>query len=153
MSRKITADEVADYFIALAHERGEAITNLKLQVLLYYAQAWSLALCDRPLFPEKFEAWIYAPTIPSVHCRFKEYSFHPLPAPAAVPDLPPEDAGFLDEIASRYLALDEWTLHMMSRREDPWRRARGGLPADAPSHAELSEDVMRAYFRYLAKVA
>jgi uncharacterized phage-associated protein len=62
-----TADAVADYLIALAHERGESVNNLKLQKLLYYAQAWHLALHDEPLFPEKFQAWMTGPVIPAMY--------------------------------------------------------------------------------------
>ena len=153
MARKPTADEAADYLIALAHQRGESITELKLQILLYYAQAWHLALYDSPLFDGKFEAGIYGPRLPSIYCRFKQFGFHEIPALSASPDLPGEAAGFLDEVACRYLSRDEWDLYMSSCEEDPWRRARGGLPMDEPSQAELSETVMRAYFRYLAEAA
>jgi uncharacterized phage-associated protein len=48
---------VSDFMLVEGRERGEILTNLKLQKLLYYAQPWHLALNDRPLFDEDFEAW------------------------------------------------------------------------------------------------
>jgi uncharacterized phage-associated protein len=39
---------VSDFLLVEGRERGEILTNLKLQKLLYYAQAWHLALSDRP---------------------------------------------------------------------------------------------------------
>jgi uncharacterized phage-associated protein len=149
----ITVDQAADYFIALAHERGEPITSLKLQVLLYYAQAWHLAVYDAPLFDARFQARVYSPTVPSIDSRFDRYGFHDLPAPPAPPQIPAADAAFLRDVASRYLSLDEWDLHRMSRREDPWLKARGDLPMDEPSQAEISETDMRTYFRRLADAA
>ena len=149
----ITVYQAADYFIALSHERGEPITSLKLQVLLYYAQAWHLALHDMPLFDATFQARVYAPTVASIDTRFDEFGFHDLPAPPAKPEIPQGDAAFLEEVASRYLSMDEWDLHRMSRREDPWLIARGSLSTDEPSQAEISEKEMRAYFRRLADAA
>jgi uncharacterized phage-associated protein len=61
-----TAQEVANYFIRRAHDSGEFISNLKLQKLLYYSQAWHLAIFDRRLFPERFQAWVHGPVIPTL---------------------------------------------------------------------------------------
>ena len=47
-----TASEMADYFIYVANETGSYLSNLKLQKLLYYAQAWHLTLYEVPLFEE-----------------------------------------------------------------------------------------------------
>jgi uncharacterized phage-associated protein len=153
MSRKITADEVADYFIALAHQRGASVNNLKLQKLLYYAQAWHLALYDRPLFPEKFQAWISGPVVPSIYWRFKEFGWHELPPPERAPHFATEPLEFLEEVASEYLSADEYELEQTSRQEAPWLNARGRLDVSEPCSVELSEDDMRAYFRQLADAA
>jgi uncharacterized phage-associated protein len=51
------ASEIADYLIAFSHEHGDPVSNLKLQKLLYYAQAWHLALHDEPLFNDRIEAY------------------------------------------------------------------------------------------------
>jgi len=43
--------DVANWFTcSLDREAGDSITHLKLQKLLYYAQAWSLALNGIALF-------------------------------------------------------------------------------------------------------
>ena len=46
-----SANQVADYFLTFCREHGDYLTNLKLQKLVYYAQAWHLALKKKPLFP------------------------------------------------------------------------------------------------------
>ena len=64
----LTAAQVADYFLSLVDEdAGDSMTNLRLQKLLFYAQAWHLALTNRPLFEEDFEAWVHGPVIPSFY--------------------------------------------------------------------------------------
>ena len=48
---------IADYFISkVDREAGDDITHLKLQKLIYYAQAWHLAMYDKLLFGNKLEA-------------------------------------------------------------------------------------------------
>jgi len=145
-----TANDVADYLISLAHERGETVNNLKLQRLLYYAQAWHLGMFGTPLFPEKFEAWMTGPVIPALYWHFKPSGIRPIPAPAAVPDLPGSVCRFLVEIAEDYLPIDEYDLDEMSTRDSPWRTARVGLDRGDPSRNEISEEEMRAYFHALA---
>lgn len=54
----LTCFDAADYFLSkIDEDAGDVITNLKLQKLVYYAQGFSLALCGRPLFAERIEAW------------------------------------------------------------------------------------------------
>jgi uncharacterized phage-associated protein len=148
-----SAGAIADSLIALAHRRGRPVNNLKLQRLLYYAQAWHLGRFGCPLFPEKLEAWMTGPVIPSLYWKFKPHGIGDLPVPPAVPELSPALAAFLDEIAADYLPLDEYDLDDMSKRETPWRAARGGLDPSEPSRNELSEDEMRAFFHALAAAA
>ena len=53
-----TAKSVAEFLIWSAHESGSFISNLKLQKLLYYIQAWHLAIHDRPLFAAIREQYV-----------------------------------------------------------------------------------------------
>ena len=43
--------------LSFAGDEKDPLTNLRLQKLLYYAQAWSLVLRESELFPEEIEAW------------------------------------------------------------------------------------------------
>jgi uncharacterized phage-associated protein len=153
MRPTLTADEVADYLIALAHQRGETVNNLKLQKLLYYAQAWYLAEYDQPLFDARFEAWMSGPVIPAIYWRFKPFGISPLPPAEEVPLLDTRTAAFLDDIVAEYLSWTEWELQWQVHREAPWLNAQGGRDPSEPSCAELSEDDMRAYFREIANAA
>ena len=57
--------DVAQYFLAKADEdAGDLMSNLKLQKLVYYAQGFALVLLEKPLFPERIEAWIHGPVVP-----------------------------------------------------------------------------------------
>lgn len=73
-----TANTVADFTIWYCRDRGSLMTNLKLQKLLFYAQAFYLAICDRPLFDEDFQAWATGPVQPEVYHRFQHYKWNPI---------------------------------------------------------------------------
>ncbi|HEX8242693.1 MAG TPA: type II toxin-antitoxin system antitoxin SocA domain-containing protein [Longimicrobium sp.] len=148
-----SADAVADYLIALAHQRGESVNNLKLQKLLYYAQAWHLALHDEPLFPEKFQAWMSGPVIPALYWRFKRYGISDIPLPAQPADLPEAVKCFLGELADEYMPIDEYDLSWMTHREAPWMTAHRGFDIADPCDVELDEEEMRSYFRQMAEAA
>lgn len=80
-----TADTVAKYLIYLAsqelvgdNQEREGVTNLKLQKVLYFAQAYYLAKLGRALFSDKIEAWEYGPVVPAVYRKYRKYVSNPI---------------------------------------------------------------------------
>jgi len=72
------AIDVSLLFLKWAYSDGDVITNLKMQKLLYYAQAWHLVYFDKPLFNENIKAWDLGPVIPSVYNEYKEFGASPI---------------------------------------------------------------------------
>lgn len=111
---------------------------MKLQKLLYYAQAWHLAWEGKPLFAERLEAWAQGPVSPHVFGALRHeggvLSSQPLPA---------EALSTLDAVLGAYGARSGRWLSELTHREAPWRTARAGLPDEAPSKEEISVEVMR----------
>ena len=71
-----TANNIADYLLFFAHEHGDQITPLKLQKLVFYADAWYMALNnDRELIPNQFEAWVHGPVVRELYNRFSDYKW------------------------------------------------------------------------------
>jgi uncharacterized phage-associated protein len=136
----------ADYFIRFSHEVGDPITNLKLQKLVYYAQAWHLALHGRPLLAERFQAWVHGPVCPPLYQRFRHYGWNPISEDVAVPTLPDGVEEHLREVMEAYGGFSAWDLERLTHAEEPWIRARGGLAAHEPSTASISEDDMRSFY-------
>lgn len=70
----VTVYNVADFFIDLAQgNENDTITNMRVNKLVYFAQAWFLARYDIPLFSEEIEAWDYGPVIPALYQKYKTY--------------------------------------------------------------------------------
>ncbi len=144
-----TPNQVSDFLLSECREQGEILTNLKLQKLLYYAQAWFLALENRALFSEDFQAWAHGPVLPSQYHRFKDFSWRPLTVDVTRPDLPEKVQEHLLEIIEEFGAETAVALERMTHREKPWIDARNGLPNGAISDAKISKVAMMDYCRSL----
>lgn len=147
MKKKISANDVADFLLKLAYDSGDLLTNKKLQKLIYYAQAWYLALYNKPLFNDKIEAWVFGPVQPDVYHRFKKYKWDRIPKLSTSPKLPEDVEDHLKEIMDAYMRFSSWDLERLTHTEDPWKSARAGLPPDEPSNAEISPEAIREYFK------
>jgi len=142
--------DVAQWIVGFSAEHGDPVTNLKLQKLLYYGQAWHLVLHDEPLFNEDFEAWVYGPVIPSVYRAFKEFGAAPLIASSDQPlDFDEDTEAHLLETMEVFGGYSSYQLEMMTHREAPWINARGGIPVDAPSQAVISKQAMHEFYSAL----
>lgn len=151
---KYTASQIADWFLfSVDRAAGAGITHLKLQKLVYYAQAWSLALFNTPLFDEEIQAWAYGPVVPSLFRRFRNKGYENLEAPATHHkfDAPTEE--LLKQIESVYGRYDAKYLQQLTHDEDPWKKAREGLAPEAASKNEILKEDMASYYAGLSKAA
>lgn len=142
----ISIHAVADYFIRFSQEVGDPITNLKLQKLVYYAQAWHLALKGERLMPARFEAWVHGPVCVPLYQRFRRYSWNPIDEAVEKPDLPDAVEKHLREVMEVYGGMSAWDLERLTHAEEPWRIARGELPSDEPSTAVISDEEMKRFY-------
>ncbi len=63
-----TVFDVANTFIKMANEDNvQDMTNMKLQKLCYFAQAYSIAGLDKPVFNDVIVAHYYGPIIPNLY--------------------------------------------------------------------------------------
>lgn len=75
-----SAFEIVPHLLKQSEKSAESlITPLKLQKLLYYAQAWSLVFRGKALFYEDIEAWVHGPVIPLVYQRYKHHGYNLIP--------------------------------------------------------------------------
>ncbi len=145
---KFTADQVADTLIFLARKRKIDISNLKLQKLLYYAQAWNLAFYGEPLFNEEFEAWIHGPVVPRQFHRFKHLRWATIDTDVE-PVMDAELHAHLEKILEAYGKASANQLERLSHSESPWRDARGDLAPDVSSKTVISKPSMKKFYSEL----
>jgi uncharacterized phage-associated protein len=143
----ITASGIDAHVIRWAQDCGDQITNLKLQKLVYYAQAWNLAISGRRLFDGEFQAWVHGPVQPELYQMYKGYQWRPITGRPGDPSLTASAAKHMADVLEVYGPRSAYELERMTHAEAPWLEARGNLPPDHESKAVISEDTMRKYYR------
>lgn len=146
---QLTALAVADYFVWISNKEGKPVTNKKLQKLIYYAQAWSLALSNKKIFDDKIEAWVHGPAVRSVYVQYKKFGFSPIneaPAEKKIEKLPQDVQNFLKDVWTVYGKFDAEYLELLSHSEMPWQKARENIEPNIGSENEISIDDMRAFY-------
>lgn len=153
MASSLTSSTVADFLLYESRERGELLTNLKLQKLLYYSQAWYLAIYNTPLFDEDFEAWIHGPVEPSQYHRFSRFRWQNITDDIVRPCFEKQVSDHLLEILDVFGSESAVALELMTHQEAPWIDARGDLPAEYSSKNIISKDSMGHFYKKMADVS
>ena len=148
-----TAKKTANVVIHFCNEHGDLVTNLKLQKVVYYAQAWYLALYDRSLFDEPIQAWVHGPVVPVLYREYKQFGFGPIQKKASLSGVIPRVQEHIRDVLAAYGRFSAYDLERLVHTERPWIEARGCLPADAPSKAVIPHDAMRQFYGDLADEA
>lgn len=65
--------DVCRHVINYSNQKGYGISNLKLQKILYFIQAYFLIEESHPCFQEKIEAWDFGPVVPEAYQEYKQY--------------------------------------------------------------------------------
>lgn len=144
----LTPGHIADWFLAkVDREAGDSITHLKLQKLVYYAQAWALALLDRPLFEEDFQAWAHGPVVRSLFDRFNGSGWSALDGPESVPEMDEDIRGLLEEVFRVYGEHTAKTLENLTHQEAPWINARGVCAPEERCTNIIPKEAMRAFYQ------
>lgn len=143
---KCNVFDVAKYIL----EQCGEMTTMKLQKMVYYCQAYSLAWDDEPIFDEDFQAWANGPV-----CR-ELYDKHKGKFRIGVSDIQPycnEKCDFnKDQIETMDVIIKDYgeeTPHWLSElthSERPWQEARKGIPPLERSTEIISKESMQDFY-------
>jgi uncharacterized phage-associated protein len=137
--------DVAAYIL----KKTGSLTTWKLQKLVYYCQAWSLVWDEKPLFSARIEAWANGPVVPQLYRlhrgQFKVSAW----SQGDLQRLNDTERETIDAVLKFYGKQTSQWLSDLTHREDPWINARRGVPADAPSNAEITIGSMSDYYNNL----
>jgi uncharacterized phage-associated protein len=137
-----SAHDVARYIL---EQKGEMDT-WKLQKLVYYSQAWHLVWDSEPLFEEPVQAWANGPVIPAL---FREHrgKFKMKRWPKGnISRLTKSQRESIDVVLKHYGKRSGFALREHTHKEPPWKDARTGFDAGAPSNAVITHDAMASYY-------
>lgn len=141
------ARTVARWLIEWARfdEEG-AVSNLKLQKLLYYAQGHYMAAHDgEPLFKDQIQAWSHGPVVPDVYHAYKQFKSGPIvdESDFDFDCIDREAAGWLASVWRTFGSLSAWKLREMTHDESPWRSTF----REDGRHIVIDHDAMMEYFQ------
>lgn len=147
-----TANGVADYLLWFAKEHGDILTPLKLQKLMFYADAWHMVLNDgEELVQQQFEAWVHGPVLRDIYFRFNHYRWNPISQDVAKPDLPDLLQNFLSDVYKVFGGFSGYELEQLTHQEEPWRAARGDLAPDASCTAAIDKSLTHRFYTEMSK--
>lgn len=148
-----TLDDTVDYVIAKTTADGGELNLLKLHKLVYYCYAWFLVFAGRPLFAGRFEAWVHGPASRELYKRFvnTKYMYSAVTERDITPGftvdrLTGDERAQIDAVLEVYAGMSGTQLEILTHTEEPWLRARGGIPAHVSCRTELDDRVIREYY-------
>ena len=150
-----TSKQIADWILSKINiEAGDTISPLKLQKLLYYCQAWHLAVFGKPLFVEEIEAWSHGPVIPSQYKRFAStlrngsINTNNIKKESIV-FTNKETENLLEEVLEIYNEHSANYLENLTHSEKPWIEARGCLQPWESSNSIIQKESMKTFYTEL----
>jgi uncharacterized phage-associated protein len=123
---------VANELLRIAKARGQSLTNMQLQKLVYIAHGYSLAILHRPLIKQSVEAWRYGPVIPDLYRALRRYGAGDVTDTVPIitfDSLSETERKLLSTVLDAYGRFSGAQLSTMTHKEDsPWRKVyREGL--------------------------
>ncbi|MDG0062112.1 type II toxin-antitoxin system antitoxin SocA domain-containing protein [Priestia sp. P5] len=143
-------NQVALYFRNRSLEGKEfSITHLKLQKLVYYAQAWSMAIYGERLIDSELEAWLHGPVSRELYREYRDFGFQEIPPVDRLNfQINEQDSDVLEGVWRLYGKHDGKYLETLTHQEAPWINAWGrGM------NEIIEVDDMRDYYQGLLQGA
>lgn len=76
---KYQAIDICRHVINYSNQKGYGVSNLKLQKLLYFIQAYFLLTEKEPCFSDKIEAWDIGPVVTAAYREYKQFGSCDIP--------------------------------------------------------------------------
>jgi uncharacterized phage-associated protein len=143
---RVRAIDVAEYIL----DQLGPMSAMKLQKLVYYSQAWSLAWSDNELFPEEIEAWSNGPVVPSMYARHRG-SFRVSSGffKGDTGRLSSEHKQNIRKVLQFYGNKDPQWLSNLTHLEAPWKDARRDMQPGERGNRIITKQEMQEYYASL----
>lgn len=153
--------DVCRHVINYSNENDYGISNLKLQKVLYFIQAYFLTetTAQEPCFGEKIEAWDFGPVVPEAYHEYKQYGSGDIPTITSYfefdrdniwdskrvefydDEISLSDKELIDRVVDKFSEYSATDLVTLTHKQSPW------INAYVPhQNNEISLDSIREYF-------
>lgn len=153
--------DVCRHVINYSNENDYGISNLKLQKVLYFIQAYFLTNkkdCT-PCFDEKIEAWDFGPVVPEAYHEYKQYGSGDIPTVESYimfdkddiwsskrvgfndDIILDEDKALIDKVIDKFSEYSATALVSLTHKQSPW------IDTYVPNqNKEITIEKIREYF-------
>ena len=153
--------EVCRHVINYSNEKGYGISNLKLQKILYFIQAYFLIYKPtRRCFSAKIEAWDFGPVVPIAYNEYVMFGGCDIPTvrsyvaldkrniwnskrlrfeDVAIAD---EDKALIDKVVDKFADYTATDLVLLTQKQAPWIEAYNA----SNQNDEITPEALRKYF-------
>jgi uncharacterized phage-associated protein len=135
-------DDVAAAVLA----RTGPIDTWRFQKLMYYCQAWHLVWEDKPLFPNKIEAWANGPVVRDLYPNHRgKYELRDWQW-GDPKELTADEISTIEAVLETYASKSGHWLSALTHSEPPWIEARAGLADGERGQNEITQASMVEYY-------
>ena len=124
MKARCSAKDAAKAILEWSARNGCGITNLRLNLLLYFVQAYFITLSEgkEKCFPEKIEARAYGAVVPDVYSDYRCYGSLCIPyVKAKGAELSKRDRQAVEAVAEHFSKMDDSELSELVLKQTPWK--------------------------------
>jgi len=152
--------DVSRYIINYCNEKDYNLSNLKLQKILYFIQAYYLSKTEakEPCFKEKIEAWDFGPVVPVAYHEFKRFGSTNIPKITTYIEidendfwqskvveysdevLEDSDKELINKLVDNFSKFSTTRLVQITHNQSPWINAYQQLDK------EITVEAIRSYF-------
>lgn len=125
------------------------MTAMKLEKLVYYSQAWSLVWDEKPIFPERIEAWAQGPVVPDLFNEHRGMFMVQALNKGNADALTKDKRETVDAVLKTYGGKTSQWLSDLTHQESPWLDARIGVPPGAFCDNEIPLANMAEFYSSL----
>lgn len=148
--------DICYYIILYSNNKGYGVSNLKLQKLLYFIQAWFLVTIDNPCFIEKIEACNFdviiseaykefgcygSMDIPSIKRRFEDGDWKLYSICNVKNIINIEDIILINQVLDKFAEYSATDLLALIHNQKPWLDAYYG------DDKEITNEALLSYFK------
>lgn len=146
MSYKVL--DVCQYVIDYSNEKEYGISNLKLQKILYFIQAYFLInQPSRCCFDDRIEAWDFGPVVPKAYRKYKQFGGSDIPT---IMDFEKTDSNdciadadknLIKTVIDKFADYSATDLVGLTHKQSPW------IDAYIPHmNREITPEAIKEYF-------
>lgn len=148
----IEYNKLANYVIMRCNKENKEISNLKLQKMVFYCQAYHIARYRERLIDNQFEAWRHGAVLPALYDDYSYLGYSNIHKYNEVEynnmrsEFGEYLTGFLDKIIDKYSVLTPSEIRELNHREEPWIEAREGYEPEERCNEEIKEEIIYRYY-------